>query len=130
MDTRTALALLLMGCAACGETAERAKEEAAATFAAKNPLTETQEPKPEQRAFSGKVGQVLGAGSYRYLAIVREDGREVWVVTTRREIASGDRVSVRTMGVAKQFVSKRLGRTFDELLFAVVRPEGAAGRSG
>ncbi|MGK4005271.1 hypothetical protein WMF31_21760 [Sorangium sp. So ce1036] len=89
------------------------------------PLTAFALPAGERMRFEGRVVQRLAAGSYTYLEVEREEGERSWVVTlssSRGARAGAGGVRVVAMGFADQFVSKRLGRSFDGLYFAVVRP--------
>lgn len=78
----------------------------------------------EPETFSGRVREVLPAGRYTYLRVHVADGDERWVVVTGDP--PRDRVSVQSFGQRRDFVSRRLDRTFDELYFAsiVEAPEG------
>jgi hypothetical protein len=73
---------------------------------------------PGGDAFSGPVTDVLPAGSYTYLRV-----NDTWVVSLKKELAVGDVVNVKPFGVAEQFESKKLGRSFDVLHFSVVTKE-------
>src|SRR5690349_18415039 len=69
-------------------------------------------------SFSGTVREVLAAGSYTYARI---DDR--WVVTLKKPLRVGERVHVTGFGQKDSFHSARLSRTFDHLVFAVVKKE-------
>lgn len=73
----------------------------------------------DRTPWSGSVEERVEAGGYAYWKV---DG--AWVVGLDKALAVGDPVEVRPIGRASHFESKRTGRTFDELWFAVVRPEG------
>jgi hypothetical protein len=93
-------------------------DEVAAGAAAHAPW-ETLDRTVDRSPFSGTVEERLDAGGYAYL---RVDGR--WVVGLDHEEQVGDPVVVRPLGLARDFVSARTGRTFDAVWFAVVaRPE-------
>jgi hypothetical protein len=89
------------------------------------PLSAFALPASERMRFEGRVVERLEAGNYVYLAIERPSGARVWVVTlgsstgASRDVTSASVVAV---GYAPHFASKRLGRSFDGLYFAVVRP--------
>jgi hypothetical protein len=83
----------------------------------------------EQR-FVGRVDQVLSAGSYTYARVTSDAGSQRWVVTSSRGITPGASVEVENMGTRREFHSKRLGRTFDELVFGIVREQAAVGKRG
>jgi hypothetical protein len=127
----------LAGCLAasvffgCAETpVEEAADAAASLALTKNPFSDVEPPRPEEVALRGEVREVLRAGSYTYLSIACEDGDARWVVTMRRGFSAGDRVDVKNMGTRRAFHSKRLGRTFEELVFGVVRPLSTSEKEG
>jgi hypothetical protein len=93
--------------------------------AALGPLSAYALPASRRLRFEGRVLERVRASSYAYLLIERDDGERSWVVTLASSVAarsSTEKVSVLAIGYAEQFKSKRLGRTFDGLYFAVVRP--------
>lgn len=109
---------------ACGSDGSARVEEAAASVAAKNPFTEIERPRPGDERLRGSVTEVKPAGPYTYASIDVGGGRERWVVMLRAGgIARGDRVVVKSFGTQRAFRSRRLGMTFDELVFGVVRPD-------
>ena len=67
-------------------------------------------------SFSGTVREVLPAGPYTYLRLRVAEGDERWVVV--QGDPDRERVTVHSYGRRRDFVSRRLGRTFDELYFA------------
>lgn len=73
------------------------------------------------REFEGIVRERLPAGSYLYLAVEHDD-RLRWIATTGSDAELGARVRVQSMGVRHDFHSRRLDRSFDELVFGVVVP--------
>jgi hypothetical protein len=78
----------------------------------------------EAATFSGTVREALPAGRYTYLRVHVADGDERWVVV--QGDPDHERVTVQSFGRRRDFVSRRLDRTFDELYFAslVEAPEG------
>ena len=100
-------------------------ESALARAEAESPLSTFALPASEAMRFEGRVVARLEAGSYVYLQVERAGGDRVWVVTlgssdgARRDVRAARIVAV---GYAPHFESKRLGRSFDGLYFAVVRP--------
>ena len=119
-----ALAGLLAG---CDEGLPAPAADVAAVAAAQNPFASVERPRPEEVALRGRVQEVARAGSYTYLRVTCDDAVERWVVTMRRGFSVGAQVDIKNMGMRRDFRSNKLGRTFDELIFAVVRPsEGAA----
>lgn len=99
---------------------ERARE-ALVELAAKNPFADIAKPTPGDERFSGRVSEVMRAGSYSYLYVTLENGSARWVVTMSRGIELDADVIVKNMGTQRDFHSKRLDYSFDELVFGVVR---------
>lgn len=97
------------------------KEEAAApaTTPASAPPVAAPAMPPSQSASapnSGKVLQVLQAGSYTY-AEVEAEGQKVWIAGGPIQIKAGDSVQWGSYMVMNNFNSKTLNRTFDQILF-------------
>jgi hypothetical protein len=70
----------------------------------------------DRSPFEGTVHERLDAGPYVYLRI---DDR--WVTGLDHGLQVGDRARVEPVGLARDFVSVRTQRRFDQLWFAVVR---------
>jgi len=114
------LALLHAGGAAAPVGAE--VEEVAASVIATNPFATIERPAPGDERFGGRVVALRPAGPYTYASIDVGEGRNRWVVMLRAgDLATGDRVVVKSFGTQRAFRSRRLGMTFDELVFGVVR---------
>ena len=79
---------------------------------------------PPDGNFAGEIRERVGAGSYTYLLVSTADGGREWVVTLGGGVPVGSRVDVINMGVRHDFRSRRLARTFDRLVFAIVRERG------
>ena len=76
-------------------------------------------------ANSGTVVSAQQAGGYTYIE-VESNGKTVWLASTPVRVAPGDKVRWGDSAVMRNFTSKSLGRTFDELLFVSgVQPAGA-----
>ena len=73
---------------------------------------------PPDGNFSGVVAERLGAGGYTYLRV-----GDTWVVTLGPGQTVGTPVDVISMGVRNDFRSKRLDRSFDHLVFGIVRKQ-------
>jgi hypothetical protein len=84
-------------------------------------------PSAGDAAFQGRVTRLLPAGGYTYLEVLGPAGPR-WVVTIGGGQPVGADVNVNSFGARKAFRSRRLGRTFDDLLFAVVRRATKGGR--
>jgi len=79
---------------------------------------------PPDGDFAGVIRERLDAGSYTYLLVTTADGRERWVVTLGEGAPVGSNVDIVNMGLRHDFRSRRLARTFDRLVFAIVRERG------
>lgn len=91
-----------------------------------NPLAAFALPTADRVRFAGRVVDRLVAGSYTYLEVERPDGGRAWVVTLSSSDGAKDgidEVGIVAVAHARHFASKRLGRQFDDLYFAVVRPK-------
>ncbi|RLA34505.1 MAG: hypothetical protein DRR03_06570 [Gammaproteobacteria bacterium] len=77
-------------------------------------------------ANQGKVVSVQQAGGYTYIE-VNSNGKTLWLASSPVRVAPGDDVRWGDSAVMRNFTSKSLGRTFDELLFVSgVQLAGAA----
>lgn len=76
---------------------------------------------------AGKVIETMDAGQYTYVHV--DDGtKKVWAAAPHFTVAVGDSVVVPTGMVMKDFESKTLHRTFDEIYFVSdIAKAGAAG---
>lgn len=72
----------------------------------------------------GEVREVLASGGYTYLRVETE-AESLWIAGPSTQVGEGDVVSWRAGSMMRDFSSRTLGRTFDEILFvqeiAVVR---------
>lgn len=112
------LALLV---AACGAAEPPIAKTVEATPTNGPPLAGIAPVADADRDFEGIVRERLPAGSYLYLAVEHGD-RMRWIATTGSDAELGTRVRVQSMGVRHDFHSRRLDRSFDELVFGVVSP--------
>jgi hypothetical protein len=71
----------------------------------------------------GVVVERVPAGSYLYVRLQNEVGAQSWVVTLARTAPVDNQVHVTVFAKADTFTSKRLHRTFEPLLFGVVRAD-------
>ena len=117
------LAALLLGCEAVAPASARQADPAptaeARPTAPSIPLAEMTPPAADEKTFAGVVEERLAAGSYTYLA-VRTDSALRWVATMGDGAPLGARVQIENMGTRTDFFSRRLDRTFPELVFGVV----------
>ena len=81
-------------------------------------------------ANTGTVLSATQAGGYTYIE-VDEHGTKRWLASSPVRVSQGDEISWGESAVMRNFTSKSLGRTFDELMFVSnVQPAGAAPASG
>ncbi len=79
---------------------------------------------PPDGDFAGEIRERVDAGSYTYMLVTTDAGAREWVVTLGAGAPVGTRVDIVNMGVRSDFRSRRLARTFDRLVFAIVRERG------
>lgn len=108
---RTAAVLLLLLLLGVGVALAR-------PASAENPLARYALSEPTR--LHGQVLERVPAGSYLYLRLRDDSGREHWVATLRATASSSDDVTVTVVSRAPSFTSKRLGRAFEPLLFGAV----------
>ncbi|WP_437521253.1 hypothetical protein WME79_28705 [Sorangium sp. So ce726] len=87
--------------------------------AAGNPLGQLSRAAADRAPIAGLVEERLPAGSYTYVA-VRSGENLTWAVTVGDAPPPGTPVQVRSMGRKANFHSRRLARTFPELVFGIV----------
>lgn len=66
---------------------------------------------------TGKIQETLSSGGYTYMKVL-ESGNEYWIAMTQRDVKVGESISYDEQGWMKNFKSKTLNRTFDNILFA------------
>lgn len=64
----------------------------------------------------GQVVSTLQVPRYTYIE-VRNNGRQVWLAGPPVELVEGDVITWGDFAVMREFTSRELDRTFDELLF-------------
>lgn len=74
----------------------------------------------EPRIFDGRVEATLEAGHYTYFLLRVGEGDERWVVVAGSEHRSAEHLTVEAFARQRDFVSRRLARSFPELYFASV----------
>lgn len=77
--------------------------------------------------FEARVVERLTAGSYTYFRVERANQADEWVVTLSsssgaRTLRADVPLRVTPIAYSERFASKRLGRVFERLHFAMVRP--------
>ena len=86
---------------------------------AASPLGQLSRSAADRALIAGRVEERLPAGSYTYVA-VRAGEALTWAVTLGDAPPVGTPVQVRSMGRRTNFHSRRLERTFPELVFGIV----------
>ncbi|WP_437730435.1 hypothetical protein [Sorangium sp. So ce1335] len=86
---------------------------------AASPLAQLSRTAADRALIAGRVEERLPAGSYTYVA-VRAGEALTWAVTLGDAPPPGTPVEVRSMGRRTNFHSRRLERTFPELVFGIV----------
>lgn len=84
------------------------------------PPTDLTPPAPGDEHLTGTVIEHLPAGHYHYMRVAPEHGDPRWVVTMGGEYREGARVEVSSFGARHDFYSRRLDRSFAELVFGMV----------
>ncbi|NOQ32295.1 MAG: hypothetical protein GQ570_14390 [Helicobacteraceae bacterium] len=67
--------------------------------------------------YQGTVVKTENAGGYTYLEIKEHNGKTFWVAVSASPVKVGDYVRFQKELVTKNFKSKTLNKTFDELMF-------------
>ncbi|WP_304543492.1 OB-fold nucleic acid binding domain-containing protein [Sulfurimonas microaerophilic] len=66
---------------------------------------------------TAKVLESMNSGGYTYMKV--DDGKNTyWIAMTQRDVKKGSKISFTEQGWMKNFHSKTLNRTFDNILFA------------
>ena len=65
---------------------------------------------------SGTVLETMQSGGYTYMKL-KQDNREFWAAAPKTQVAVGDSVRFKEQMRIKNFTSKTLNRSFDELVF-------------
>ena len=79
----------------------------------------------EQAPNSGKILQLLQAAGYTYAEVEASNGQTAWMAGAPLQLKVGDRVQWSDYAVMRNFSSKALGRTFEQIFF--VNSWGAPG---
>jgi len=66
---------------------------------------------------SGSILEKLDVNKYTYVKIKNSKNQEVWLAGPKDDVKVGDKVSVASGMLMKDFVSKSLNRTFKEIYF-------------
>lgn len=78
---------------------------------------------------TGKVLQTVNSGGYTYVELRKKSGDKVWIAVTAAEIPVGSKQTFNPGMVMRNFESKTLKRTFDEIIFTeLVTPAAGKGQ--
>jgi hypothetical protein len=137
MNTRFILilgAVLVFGLSACSEsetpkmpkTAEAPAAQQAAPAQAAQPAVQAHQMSPAQQAAidaakglpkEGTVLQMMHAAGYTYMEVDTGADKPVWIAATMMRVKPQQKVQWTDAAVMKNFPSKTLHRTFEEILF-------------
>ena len=70
-----------------------------------------------QAPLSGKVTETMNVAGYTYVQI-ENSGKRTWIAVPQRAVTVGEEMSFQPGFVMKNFTSKTLNRTFDEIVFS------------
>lgn len=65
----------------------------------------------------GQILQLIQSGGYTYAEVKAGNGQTVWMAGSPLQLKAGDSVQWGDYAVMRNFTSKGLGRTFDQILF-------------
>ena len=118
----TALAVLLLILPACSrDKKEQTTEKPDAATTEKAKLA-----KEVVTSITGKILEVAGAGSGNFIFILLDRGeQQIWATVPAVDVKVGEEVTLLNANIFKNFRSKSMNRTFDELIFST----GIAGKS-
>lgn len=85
--------------------------------AKKTPPSLPPQPPPKILPVSGKVLEILDTGGFLFVALDWQ-GKKVWATVPGVDLKVGEVISLDHATMIKDFHSKALNRTFDELIFA------------
>lgn len=112
MKTLFLSSVLVVGLAAAAAAAPRAGTPAPPDGAARPAIAVSQNGLPNR----GVVRETIPAGNYTYLRVTHDD-KEAWLAIPRRDVPVGTEIRYGQGNVMKDFHSKSLDRTFEEVLF-------------
>ena len=118
------LVILLAGCSDSSDTPTVAAPQSAAptaqTAAPAHPLNSQQQAAVDAAKglpTQGIVKEMMHAVGYTYMNVDTGNGQPVWIAATMMRVKPEDKVQWSDAAVMRNFNSKTLHRTFDEILF-------------
>lgn len=121
MRRTVSLLVLATVLAGCGSNASEPTAVAATPAAPQTPASAAA---PMGESLSGRVLEQIPAPPYLYLRLQTAAG-EVWAAVSAAQVENGAEVTVHQAMRMRQFASRTLGRTFDEIYFGSLSAPGA-----
>lgn len=125
--TLAILLILIPGCSRDKQDQTSEKQEVAVTekqeVVVTKKITSTQN--DVTAAINGTVLEIVDTGSFIFVLLDRE-GKQSWATVPAVDIKVGEKVTLLYSNVMKNFHSKSMNRTFEELIFS----SGIKGKSG
>ncbi len=117
--------LVTMSLVACNNDERTAKPEPAQSSATTSAVPIVTAPPPAATgAVSGIVAETMDAGGYTYVRLTTDNG-EKWAAVPLTKLTVGDKITVVSSMVMKDFASPTLKRTFPEILFGTLAGQSA-----
>lgn len=116
----TALAVLLLILPACS----RDKPEKTVEKPEVADTEKVRQPSEVVTSIRGKVVEVAGAGSFIFILLDRGD-QQIWATVPAVDVKVGEEITLLNANISKNFRSRAMNRSFDELIFST----GVEGKS-
>ena len=116
ISTALLLAVFSLASVACGRDVDKDKQAALPTNPGSGAKQQPLAP-DEILPVSGQVLEILDTGSFLFVSLDWQ-GKKVWTTVPGVELKVGEMISLDHATMIKDFHSKALNRTFDELIFA------------
>ncbi len=111
------LALALPGCSNQDNKTTPVKEETKIAVSGHEEAAAAHTPQPATADLQGTIVETFDSGGYTYLQI-DSNGKKIWAAVSPVKVKVGDEVTLLSGGVMKNFYSRTLDRTFDEIIFS------------
>jgi len=120
-----ALSAALLGLVACSDSGDgKPAQPVANTPATQQPAGKQLSPAQQQAMDAAKdmpkqgvVKEMMHASGYTYMNVDTGTGKPVWIAATMMRVKNGNKVQWADAAVMRNFNSKSLHRTFEEILF-------------
>ncbi|MCB9555035.1 MAG: nucleotide-binding protein [Deltaproteobacteria bacterium] len=83
---------------------------------------------PMPQTLKGTVVEKIDTAAYSYLKLKTDMDKQVWAAVMKTEVKSGTNVVLYRPMLMRNFSSKTLKRTFEQIYFATLTPPGRGGR--